>query len=93
MACARCTNKAPVPPPAYHRAAAQALHLDALTLVTRLHLLEICRAAARLASSRVYHRRTAGLVMSTATCLPAAGTAPCPLPSGRPRSHRRPAPP
>lgn len=41
-----------VPPPTYQRAQAKAqpaLHLDALTLVTRLHLLALCRLAVRLA--------------------------------------------
>jgi hypothetical protein len=45
----------PVPPPAYHRAQAQwgpALHLDALTLVGRLHLLAVCQLAVRLARHR-----------------------------------------
>ncbi len=42
-------DQAPVPPPSYHRAMATALHLDALTLVTRLHLLEMCRVAVQLA--------------------------------------------
>lgn len=45
------TGTAPVPPPAYHRVQARrgsALHLDALTLVTRLHLLALCRLAAQL---------------------------------------------
>jgi hypothetical protein len=45
-------STAPVPPPAYHRIRAQvgpALHIDALTLVTRLHLLALCRLAVRLA--------------------------------------------
>jgi len=44
-----------VPPPAYHRAWRKhrpALHLDALTLVTRLHLLSLCRLAVRLAQCR-----------------------------------------
>lgn len=44
-----------VPPPAYHRAWRKrrpALHLDALTLVTRLHLLSLCRLAVRLAQHR-----------------------------------------
>jgi hypothetical protein len=59
-------NNAPVPPPAYHRAAATALHVD--TLVTRMHLLEICRAAAQLASSSVYHRHTAGLCLLRRVC-------------------------
>ena len=36
------TNHAPVPPPSYHRSVASALHLDTLTLVTRLHLLDMC---------------------------------------------------
>lgn len=41
-------NQAPIPPPSYQRTMATALHLDALTLVTRLHLLEICGVAVRL---------------------------------------------
>jgi transposase len=48
-------EQAPVPPPAYHRAQERlgpALHLDALTLVRRLHLLRLCRLAVRLAHSR-----------------------------------------
>jgi len=52
VACARRMNNTLVPPPAYHRAAATALHVDTLTLVTRLHLLEICHAAAQLAGGR-----------------------------------------
>jgi hypothetical protein len=46
---------APVPPPAYHRAQARlgpALHIDALTLVTTLRLLILCRLAVRLARHR-----------------------------------------
>lgn len=42
-------------PPAYQRAQAKAqpaLHLDALTLVTCLHLLSLCRLAVRLAHWR-----------------------------------------
>ena len=49
---ARYVSTAPVPPSAYHRAQAKAgpaLHLDALTLITRLHLLALCRVAVRLA--------------------------------------------
>src|SRR6266568_7618488 len=49
------TEQAPVPPPAYHRAQARlgpALHIDALTLVTTLHLLTLCRLAVRLAHRR-----------------------------------------
>ncbi len=48
-------SQAPVPPPAYHRAQARlgrALHLDALTIVTKLHLLALCRCAVRLAHRR-----------------------------------------
>src|SRR5947209_17314328 len=48
-------QQAPVPPPSYQRAQAQlsrALHLDALTLVTTLHLLALCRLAVRLAHRR-----------------------------------------
>ncbi len=45
----------PVPPPAYHRTQRKrrpALHLDALTLVTRLHLLALCQLAVQLARHR-----------------------------------------
>ena len=49
MTPALCTHQAPVPPPSYHRALATALHLDALTLVTRLELLALCRLAVHLA--------------------------------------------
>src|SRR5436309_11671624 len=48
-------EEAPVPPPAYHRAQARlgpALHIDALTLVSSLHLLSLCRLAVRLAHRR-----------------------------------------
>jgi hypothetical protein len=47
--------QAPVAPPAYHRARRRlrpALHLNALTLVTRLHLLTLSRLAVRHAHSR-----------------------------------------
>src|SRR5258706_2138743 len=43
------TDQAPVPPPSSHQTMATALHLDALTLVTRLHLLERCRVAVQVA--------------------------------------------
>ena len=43
------TDQAPVPPPSSHQTMATALHLDALTLVTRLHLLELCRVAVQVA--------------------------------------------
>jgi hypothetical protein len=49
MAPAVCAHQAPIPPPSYHRAMARALHLDTLTLVTRLQLLEVCRVAVQLA--------------------------------------------
>src|SRR5258707_11917920 len=55
MVPAPCEATAPIPPPAYHRAQAQcgpALHLDALTLIGRLHLLAVCRLAVRLARPR-----------------------------------------
>lgn len=45
-------EQAPVPPPANHRAQGRtesALQVDALTLVTMLHLLALCRLAVRLA--------------------------------------------
>ncbi len=48
-------HQAPIPPPAYHRGQAKqrkALHMDALTLVTTLHLLTLCRFAVRLAHHR-----------------------------------------
>lgn len=46
-----CPSTAPVPPPSYQRAVAKrrpALHIDALRLVTRLHLLALCRRAVHL---------------------------------------------
>jgi transposase len=55
MVLVRCVSTAPVPPPAYRRAQARlgpALHIDALTLVRRLHLLALCRLAVRLARRR-----------------------------------------
>jgi transposase len=48
-------QQAPVPPPSYQRAQARArkaLHINALTLVTSLHLLTLCRLAVRLAHRR-----------------------------------------
>lgn len=48
-------SQAPEPPPAYHRMQARlgaALHIDALSLVTSLHLLALCRLAVRLAHRR-----------------------------------------
>jgi transposase len=45
-------DQAPVPPPSYHRATATALHLDALTLVTRLQLLQVCRVAVQVAQQQ-----------------------------------------
>ena len=50
-----CLSTAPVPPPSYQRALAKrtpALHIDALTLVTHLHLLALCRRAVQLAHHR-----------------------------------------
>lgn len=49
------SSTVPIPPPSYQRAQAKAqpaLHLDALTLVTSLHLLALCRFAVRLAQRR-----------------------------------------
>ena len=48
-------EQTPVPPPCYQRAQARqspALHIDALTLVTTLHLLTLCRLAIGLAHRR-----------------------------------------
>ena len=47
--------QAPVPPAAFHRGHTKQrhpLHMDALTLVTRLHLLALCRLAVRYAHWR-----------------------------------------
>src|SRR2546427_10081352 len=57
------TEQAPVPPPAYPRAQARlgpVLHIDALTLVTSLHLLALCRLAVRLAHRRCPPSLSAG---------------------------------
>src|SRR5438105_10355160 len=48
-------EQAPIPPPSYQRAKARlgpALHMNALTLVTTLHLLALCRLAVGLAHRR-----------------------------------------
>lgn len=50
-----CSPTVSIPPPTYQRAQAKAqpaLHLDALTLVTRLHLLALGQLAVRLAQRR-----------------------------------------
>src|SRR5258708_21869134 len=55
MGPAPCARTVPVPPPAYHRAQAKvgpALHVDALTLVSSLHLLALCRLAVPLSPRR-----------------------------------------
>src|SRR5215467_2523677 len=49
MAPAVCADQAPVPPPSSHRTMATALRLDALTLVIRVQLLQMCRIAVHLA--------------------------------------------
>jgi hypothetical protein len=41
-------DQASIPPPSYHRTLVTSLHLDALTLVTRLELLALCRLAVHL---------------------------------------------
>ena len=48
-------EQAPVPPPSYQRAQAKqsaALHINALTLVTTLHLLKLCHLAVQMAQRR-----------------------------------------
>jgi Transposase DDE domain len=53
MVPAPCTPTVPVPPPAYQRAVARrgpALHINALTLVTRLRLLALCELAVQQAA-------------------------------------------
>src|SRR6266576_3383373 len=48
-------EQAPVPPPSYQRAQAKqgsALHINALTLITTLHLLLLCRMAVHTAHRR-----------------------------------------
>ena len=55
MVPATCASTPPVPPPSYHRTLAKqptALHLTALSLVTALRLLDLCRAAVRAAQRR-----------------------------------------
>lgn len=49
MAPTLCMHQTPVPPPPHRRTMVTALHLDALTLVTRLELLALCRVAVQLA--------------------------------------------
>ena len=55
MVPALCAPTGAVPPPSYQRALAKqpaALHLTALTLVSTLRLLDLCRLAVRLAHRR-----------------------------------------
>src|SRR5437762_14222104 len=55
MMLASIKEQAPVAPPSFQREQARlsrALHIDALTLVTTLHLLALCRLAVRLAHRR-----------------------------------------
>src|SRR5215216_3555874 len=55
MVPALCAPTAAVPPPSYQRALQKqrsALHVTALTLVTTLHLLELCHLAVQLAHRR-----------------------------------------
>src|SRR5215831_19573518 len=55
MVPAPCEATESVPPPAYQRTQAKrrpALHLDALTVVRRLHLLALCRLAVGRADRR-----------------------------------------
>jgi hypothetical protein len=49
MVSALCAEQASVLPPSYQRRPAGTLHLDALTLVRRLHLLALCEQAVHLA--------------------------------------------
>src|SRR5262249_4171068 len=48
-------------PPAYHRSLAHALHLDALSLIRRLHLLDLCTLAVQVAQQRCPPPLPAGL--------------------------------
>ena len=81
-------HQAPVPPPSYQRGQARrgpALHIDALTLVTTLHLLALCHLAVRLAhrrcspplpagpggAPRIYDEETLLLISLLRTRLPA----------------------
>src|SRR3989440_10226554 len=55
MMLASIKEQAPVAPPSFQREQARlspALHIDALTLVTTLHLLALCRLAVSLAHRR-----------------------------------------
>src|SRR5215210_4809256 len=55
MVPALCPTTGAVPPPSYQRALAKqptALHVTALTLVSTLHLLDLCRLAVQLAHRR-----------------------------------------
>jgi transposase len=47
-----CADQASIPPPSYHRIKVAPLHLDALTLVRRLCLRELCRLAVHLAQQQ-----------------------------------------
>ena len=85
MVPALCANTAAVPPPSYRRALQKqpsALHGTALTLVTTLPLLDLCRVAVRLAHRRcppplpkgsggrprTYHEESLLLIRASWTC-------------------------
>ena len=52
MTLAVSSDRSPIPPPSYQRRFSRALHVDALTLVRRLHLPVLCRVAVHLARRR-----------------------------------------
>jgi hypothetical protein len=64
-------EQAPMPSPAYQRAQARlgrTLQIDALTLVTTLHLLMLCRLAVRLAHHQCHPPLPAGPGGAPRTC-------------------------
>lgn len=61
MTPSHCADQASIPPPSYHHTMAAGLHLDALTLVSHVHLLALCRVAVHLAHEQCPPPLPAGL--------------------------------
>jgi hypothetical protein len=72
MVPAESCDQTSIPRPAYHRSPARGLHLDALTLVRRLHLLDLCGWAVRLALRQCPPLHVADLLMLLAAVVLAA---------------------
>jgi len=72
MVPAESCDQTSIPRQAYYRSLARGLHLDALTLVRRLHLLDLCGWAVRRALRQCPPLHVADLLMLLAAVVLAA---------------------